>query len=58
MASYVKNGDGMPKMQEQFSAGAWQPTIPNNEALLYAEDAGAFFGGCPIAIIPQNEAVW
>ncbi|HET7065093.1 MAG TPA: hypothetical protein VFI49_12535 [Rudaea sp.] len=50
----------MPEMQEQFPAGAWQATIPNNEALLlarqYAENAGAFFGGCLNGRTPQNES--
>jgi len=52
----------MPKMQEQLSAGAWQPTIPGNEALLcrraiFAENAGAFSSGGLAAPIQNNEAL-
>jgi len=54
---------GTPKMQEHFSAGAPTAAIPKNEALLltilgvYAENAGAFFGGCVNGAVPKNEAL-
>jgi len=53
---------GTPKMQEHFSAGAPTAAIPKNEALLltilgvYAENAGAFFGGCINGCFPEKRS--
>jgi hypothetical protein len=48
---------GTPKTQEHFSAGAWQPTVPKNEALGISDTCRKCrSGGAWQSTIPKNEA--